>query len=675
MNKAKFAMAFHCNQPVFNFESEYETAYSKAYLPLMATLEDFPGIKASFHFSGSMIEWFEEKHPEYIDMMKRLLSRGQIELIGGGYFEPVMSLIPECDRMEQLRLNSGVISRVFDVEPEGAWCSERVWEPELADTFTSAGIKYTVLDDYHFYRAGLDEKKMFSPFSVEKDEESLAIFPSLTRLRYSMPFRVPEVTMDYFKRMYDERHEEETSFFFADDGEKFGAWPHTYKHVHKKGWLRNFFSLLDANSDWLRTATYSEILSEASPEKIEDIPESSYAEMMEWSGGSFKNFLAKYPEAGRMHERMIFTSDIVKEAVSKEAEEGKDASLDEAKKELFKAQAGCAYWHGTFGGLYLPHLRAGVYKHLIKAKKLVEALFKEKPLPVRSLERDSGDLLAENVISNEHLDVFVSAANGGIIRELDCKATNTNLMNTISRIPEGYHDKLQKGYIWRMHKARKAILDGYFADIHDVLGVGERGLKKVLAYDDYQRGAFLTHVFEDKYEWKDLERKRRSFDTFLKGKYTSRLEEGENFMTRTFSRRDMVFPSTKKGTELEVVKEITVGTGPELRLHHRVTRHSGSHSALKYAVEFNFLIWDSSLMQKPKLFKTDGLLLKDRFSGRSIGLSWEKDLKVFTYPVYAVNETEEGLKKTFQGVSVLITDNILSGDNDMDITIKVKCDK
>lgn len=664
-------MAFHCNQPVFNFESEYESAYSKAYLPLMETLEDFPGIKASFHFSGSMIEWFEERHPEYIAMIKRLLSRGQIELLSGGYFEPVMSLIPECDRMEQLQMNSSIISRIFDVEPEGAWCAERVWEPELADTLTSAGIKYTVLDDYHFYRAGLDEKTMFSPFVVEKDDGPLAIFPSLTRLRYSMPFRMPEVTIDYFKKIYKERHEEETSFFFADDGEKFGAWPHTYRHVHKKGWLRNFFMLLEENSEWLVTATYSEVLYGTSPERIKEVPESSYAEMMEWSGGGFKNFLEKYPEAGRMHKRMIFTSDIVREAASKETPGDKDPSLDEAKKELFKAQTGCAYWHGTFGGLYLPHLREGVYKHLIKAKKLVEGLFKEKPHPVRSVESDLGDISNESLIGNDNLDVFVSA-NGGMIRELDCKTCNTNLINAMSRTPEVYHDKLQKGYIWKMQKARRAILDGYFADIHDVLGVGERGLKKILTYDDYQRGAFLTHIFENKHEWKDLQKKRRSFNTFLKGKYTSRLEESEGFMIRTFRRRDMVFTDTKKGTELEVVKSIKVGTGPELQLNHRVTRHSGALTPLKYAVEFDFLMWDALLMQKPKLFKTNELLLKDKFSGKKLSLSWGRDLKVFTYPVYAVNETEEGLKKTFQGVSVLITDNILNGDNDMTITMTLK---
>ena len=672
MTISKFAMAFHCNQPVFNFESEFDSAYQKAYLPLMETLEEFPGIKASFHFSGSMIEWFEKNRPEYIDKIKKLLSRRQIELLGGGYFEPVMSIIPERDRRRQLRMNSDIISRVFGVAPEGAWTTERVWEPDLTSTFTSCGIKYTVLDDYHFYRAGMDEKMMFAPFVVRNEKETLALFPALTRLRYSMPFRTPKTTLDYFRRLKDERHDEDTFFFFADDGEKFGAWPHTYKHVYKKGWLKQFFRLLGENSDWVKTATYSEVLSEAVPKKVEGIPESSYAEMMEWSGGSFKNFLKKYPETERMHKRMIFISGMVDDASRKAGSE--DPMLNgiaEAKKEIMKAQAGCAYWHGTFGGLYLPHLRQGVYKHLIKAKKLIDMLPDGKTRCVRSLEYDPKGEFHESVIGNDFLDVFVSASSGGMIRELDRKDSDTNVTNTMSRIKEEYHNKLEKGYLWKTQKARKAILDGYFADIHDVLGVGERGLRKVLAYDDYQRGAFTTHVLKAKKTLKDMLRTRVSHDTFIKGRYSSRAEEGKDFINRTFTRRDMVFGEDHKGVELEVIKGVTVGIDPAVRLTHRITKHSGEQVPLKYLIEFNFLVWDEAFMANKKRLKTDRILLKDRFSGEGIYLSWDRTLDAFTYPVYAVNETEEGLKKTFQGVSILVCDNISDGDNDINMTISL----
>ena len=47
------------------------------------------------------------------------------------------------------------------------------------------------------------------------------------------------------------------------------------------------------------------------------------------------------------------------------------ACREEAGKALdhiWQAQCNCAYWHGVFGGLYLPHLRFGLYRNLIQAQ-------------------------------------------------------------------------------------------------------------------------------------------------------------------------------------------------------------------------------------------------------------------------------------------------------------------
>ena len=40
----------------------------------------------------------------------------------------------------------------------------------------------------------------------------------------------------------------------ADDGEKFGVWPDTHHQVYEKGWLDQFFTLLEQNADWLKVA-------------------------------------------------------------------------------------------------------------------------------------------------------------------------------------------------------------------------------------------------------------------------------------------------------------------------------------------------------------------------------------------------------------------------------------
>jgi alpha-amylase len=43
------------------------------------------------------------------------------------------------------------------------------------------------------------------------------------------------------------------------------------------------------------------------------------------------------------------------------------AALAEATQALYRGQCNCAYWHGAFGGIYLPHLRNAIYHELITA--------------------------------------------------------------------------------------------------------------------------------------------------------------------------------------------------------------------------------------------------------------------------------------------------------------------
>ncbi|MFH1553190.1 MAG: alpha-amylase/4-alpha-glucanotransferase domain-containing protein [Candidatus Omnitrophota bacterium] len=678
MKKAKFAMAFHCYQPVFNFDREIERAFKKAYLPLLKTLEEFPGIKASFHYSGNMLEWFERRRPEFIEKMKKLMRRRQIELIGGGCFEPVMALIPERDRKEQLKMNEEIIARIFGTKPAGAWLAERVWEPTLADTLASAGVKYTILDDYHLLQAGVEEEKIFSPYLTRGEEGSVILFPALTRLRYSMPFCLPKVTLDYMKAVADKNGEKETCFFFADDGEKFGLWPHTYWWVHKKGWLRDFFTALEENAAWLQTATYSEIMNTVTPENVDKVPESSYAEMMEWSGGGFKNFLKKYPEAERMHRRMISVSDMVGRIGAEASSSASQESIRQARKELFKAQSGCAYWHGTFGGLYLPHLRSGVYEHLIKAQNIVDAARNRCDRYVRAVEHDLADgksetdttcyattavprsgfrnVCSETVLGNKFVDVFVKSSGGGGVSELDYKPLNVNLVNTMSRVKEDYHKKLTGACSARTKKARETIARGEFADIHDVLGVGERGLRRILSYDDYQRASFLTHIFGDTRPWREAAKSRTSNNSFLKGAYVSRSGSKGDFITYALSRRDKVFIDNARPFDLEVVKKITVGAGPAVMFSHSILKHSGGPLLLKYGVEFNFLVWDKTVMSRPRFTRTDRFSLKDRYSGLCLDFFLDREAAVFMQPIYTVNETDSGLRKTFQGISLLIGD-------------------
>ena len=85
--------------------------------------------------------------------------------------------------------------------PAGMWTPERVWESSLTSDIVDAGISYTVLDDFHFKAAGLNEEELTGYFLTEDDGRVLRIFPGSEHLRYTIPFRPATETIDYCREV------------------------------------------------------------------------------------------------------------------------------------------------------------------------------------------------------------------------------------------------------------------------------------------------------------------------------------------------------------------------------------------------------------------------------------------------------------------------------------------
>ena len=109
---AYFAMGLHFHQPVGNFPDVLEKAYQTCYKPFFDSLAEYPEIKATIHISGCLLDFFCETAPEFITKLSGLVKRGQVEMLGGGYYEPIFSAIPQCDRIGQIKTMSMVIREI-----------------------------------------------------------------------------------------------------------------------------------------------------------------------------------------------------------------------------------------------------------------------------------------------------------------------------------------------------------------------------------------------------------------------------------------------------------------------------------------------------------------------------------------------------------------------------------
>ena len=119
--------------------------------------------------------------------------------MGGGYYEPILPLIPEQDAVHQLFFMNQYLKRRFRQAPMGFWLTERVWESKLPRLTAQAGLNYTAVDDTHFSLAGIPESEIKNFFITEEEGYPLYLFPIPKFLRYVIPFKEPQETLDYLR--------------------------------------------------------------------------------------------------------------------------------------------------------------------------------------------------------------------------------------------------------------------------------------------------------------------------------------------------------------------------------------------------------------------------------------------------------------------------------------------
>ena len=635
-------LAIHCHQPVGNFGFVLEEAFERAYEPFLAVLERHPAIRVTLHYSGTLLDWFREHQPRFLDRLKRLAASRRVELLASGYYEPILPLIPEPDRQGQMALMRRTLRRVLGQAPDGLWLTERVWEPELPQTLARGGIRYTILDVNQFRPAAAtlpaaaqlrDEQgwDVLGCYVTSYGRHPLILFPASTRLRYAIPFQAPSKTIDVLRRA---QRPDPVCLTYADDGEKFGLWPKTHEWVYGQGWLEQFFQAIERESSWLTTSTFSQYLTQASPNGRVFLPCGSYEEMLEWSGGSFRNFFVKYPEANAMLHKMLSVSERLHTAQTPSPRAARPAPLlEQARRHLYMAQCNDAYWHGVFGGLYLAHLRRAVYSHLIEAEQLLTT----RGGAARQAQEDlDGDGQAELVLRNPELSVVIDPDEDGAVTELDVAQPPVNLIDTLARRREPYHDKL------RLPAPSDPASGAAPASIHDGVKVKQQGLETLLAYDDHRRTCFLVSGLS-------------AIPTLhqITGSVWSehRLWSGGAWTVQSRTgRRPGVVTLSRRLQQGRIRKTIALDARRR-RLSFRCAIEDLEIPVL--AIEFNLGLRDPRLSQPDWREEAGTVEIRDPAVGVGVVMRTSEPAAVASFPIDTVSGSEEGLERTPQGSAVV----------------------
>jgi alpha-amylase len=518
------------------------------------------------------------------------------------------------------------------------------------------------VDDFHFRFAGLHDAGLNGWYATEDRGRTLGVFPMSETLRFTIPWREPVETIEYLRAVAGSGGH--PIAVFADDGEKFGAWPGTYDYVHERGWLRRFLDAIEKNAGWIHTRTFSDLLDTIPPLGKVYLPDSSYREMTEWAlpvdarkryedvceelkalgmydrastflkASAWRNFLAKYPESGEMYGKMVHVSRKVN-AMAADA-----PGRAEALRELYRGQCNCPYWHGVFGGLYIPYLRAANYEHLVAAESVADAAAHDAGPWAEVAEADVNvDGQPELVLSTDAAWFAVNPRQGGVVYEHDIRAKRYNALATLTRRPEPYHERMLKEGAGPFH------------------------------YDAFQRGSLVDHFLRQDAGIGEVSTGAAELGDLGKAVYVCASKEAADGRATVELRGEGAVWQGGERLPVAVTKTIQVAAGSaDLVAAYAVTNRAPTAVEALLGVEFNFALLggeapDRHLDADGRVLGnlsytawTDGaaaVSLADEWLGLRFTLSPSVACRFATYPVRTVSQNIDRAEEVYQSTAVI----------------------
>ncbi|MDP1934532.1 MAG: alpha-amylase/4-alpha-glucanotransferase domain-containing protein [Nitrosomonas sp.] len=639
----------HAHQPVGNFPSVLTDAHLRCYRPFLQVLYRYPDFRFAVHFSGWLLDYLMQYYPEDMALLHEMVLRKQVELFGAGDTEPVLAVIPNRDRIGQIQTFSNKLAAKLGQRPQGAWLTERVWESTVVPALADCGIRYVIVDDYHFLCAGRAPEELNGFFTTEEDTRTLDLFPISENLRYKIPFSPVAETIAYLESLADNHlPNSSAAAIYFDDIEKFGIWPETYQWVYEKGWLEQFIQGVLASTK-ICPRHYSEYHAGEKTRGIIYLPTVSYIEMNEWTlpaqsantyadlvqqaktsgwyehkkaflrGGIWKNFFSRYPESNWMHKRMLGLSTRLNALPEK-------YRTDLMQQKLYESQANDAYWHGLFGGLYLPHLRRAVYGALVELETLLDALM---PRPISHTEDTDLDGVKEAYHQNGILQAVVKLDSFASICELDAYRLKHNFGDTLRCQVEHYYQKIQPGERQASNHAATGI-----ASAHDRISYKHEINAVDIEADDHPRSLFVD----------------RLDDVFIS--YRSKAAALEN---NHFQSENTVYPIHKHimldNNQLQVAYRFTAKMAQVFSTEINLAMPSCDGMGGRYIYRGEI---PGGFGQVLELASLTEITLDDDTLGGSVILKTSSPVTFSAQPHFSVSQSESGFEKIMQATTLLL---------------------
>ncbi len=237
-----------------------------------------------------------------------------------------------------------------------------------------AGIEYTVLDDYHFRNAGLQPQQLHGYYVTERRRSPAGRVPRQRATSLSHSVRAAHETVDYLRSIADQFPN--SVCVFGDDGESSAPGPiRTSTFTKTVGCGVSIRRAVGRIVVAAHATTLAESVDSVPPVGKIYLPDASYREMTEWALPADRlveydhlthdmehdprwaatqavrprrllaELQGEVSRTDEMYARLLMVSRRLQEAI----DAGYDVEWSKrARRELYKGQCNCGYWHGAF---------------------------------------------------------------------------------------------------------------------------------------------------------------------------------------------------------------------------------------------------------------------------------------------------------------------------------------
>ncbi len=480
MNRIKLIFGTYNSCSVGSANDQLETAYNNSYKPFLKLLYSYPKVNAALHYSGVLLEWFVEKHPEIISLINEMVKRNQIEIIGGPFYNPILTIIPNKDRISQIEYLTTFIRKYFGKRTRGCWIPEKMWEPSLSFNIKNSGMEYTFLDETLFREAGIDSNSINRVIITEDQGKYIYVFP--INRKFSEEFIKPEAIVDKLLKAANIDSPEVYTMMID------GNISNNSSNFQTDGWYDKLFILLTENRRKIQTINPGKYIRTLGPLEKIYFP-------CTLKDKYFRQNFTRYTESNLLYSKMMYMHNIASQ-VKRDKIRKKNA-----REEIMKSQCNSAYWHNNGPGIYDNRLRKTAYKHLINSEKST----REKGIFTTSLSANDFDFDGsdEYLYQGQFINAYVHKK-GGVLFELDYLPTSWNYLDTMARYKEKYHTKENElnGFDWY---SRHAFIDHFLDGSCTVENFSSMNFKEL--------GSFVDSY----YALTDLDRERKVLSLNNKG--------------------------------------------------------------------------------------------------------------------------------------------------------------